>query len=189
MSTSPRTASTWPEPRHPPRRARPRHLPGTARTRLSRRALEVLAAHESRVSRRDWRYYRERQRQRGRSRASAPRNAREAIEGLLESELGAPRLSGGARGGSGASRRRGRAKRAPPSRSHRAAHLHRRPRHRARLRRRDLGPARGGRACALGPHRRRRRPREARHELDREARDGPTAPTCQARSSRCCRAR
>jgi ribonuclease R len=41
------------------------------------------------VSRRDWRYYRERQRGRGRGRARArPRNAREAVEGLLDERLG-----------------------------------------------------------------------------------------------------
>jgi ribonuclease R len=43
------------------------------------------------VSERDWRYYRERQRARGRGRKrerKPPRNAREAIEALLEEELG-----------------------------------------------------------------------------------------------------
>jgi ribonuclease R len=39
------------------------------------------------VSRRDWRYYRERQRGRGRARAK-PKNAREAVDGLLEERLG-----------------------------------------------------------------------------------------------------
>jgi ribonuclease R len=40
------------------------------------------------VSRRDWRYYRERQRGRGRGRAAArPKNAREAVEGLLGERL------------------------------------------------------------------------------------------------------
>jgi ribonuclease R len=41
------------------------------------------------LSRRDWRYYRERQRGRGRGRARArPKNAREAVEGLLDERLG-----------------------------------------------------------------------------------------------------
>jgi len=41
------------------------------------------------VSKKDWRYYRERQRQRGRARRSdEPRNASEAIERLLEDRLG-----------------------------------------------------------------------------------------------------
>jgi ribonuclease R len=41
------------------------------------------------MSRRDWRFYRERQRGRGRGRARArPKNAREAIEGLLDERLG-----------------------------------------------------------------------------------------------------
>jgi ribonuclease R len=41
------------------------------------------------VSRRDWRYYRERQRQRGRGRARVrPKNAREAVEALLDERLG-----------------------------------------------------------------------------------------------------
>jgi ribonuclease R len=41
------------------------------------------------VSRRDWRYYRERQRARGRGKQqAAPKNAREAIERLLEERLG-----------------------------------------------------------------------------------------------------
>jgi ribonuclease R len=41
------------------------------------------------VSRRDWHYYRERQRGRGRGRARArPKNAREAVEGLLDERLG-----------------------------------------------------------------------------------------------------
>jgi ribonuclease R len=40
------------------------------------------------VSRRDWRYYRERQRARGRGRREGPRNAREAVERLLEDRLG-----------------------------------------------------------------------------------------------------
>jgi ribonuclease R len=39
------------------------------------------------VSKRDWRYYRERQRQRGRRQAQ-PKNAREAIDALLEERLG-----------------------------------------------------------------------------------------------------
>jgi ribonuclease R len=40
------------------------------------------------VAKRDWRYYRERQRARGRGRARArPRNAREAVEGLLAERL------------------------------------------------------------------------------------------------------
>jgi len=40
------------------------------------------------VSKRDWRYYRARQRGRGRSRRAEPKNAREAVEGLLREELG-----------------------------------------------------------------------------------------------------
>ena len=41
------------------------------------------------MSRRDWRYYRERQRGRGRGRARArPKNAREAVEALLDERLG-----------------------------------------------------------------------------------------------------
>jgi ribonuclease R len=41
------------------------------------------------LSRRDWRYYRERQRGRGRGRARArPRNARDAVEALLDERLG-----------------------------------------------------------------------------------------------------
>lgn len=40
------------------------------------------------MSRRDWRYYRERQRARGRGRREEPRNAREAVERLLEDRLG-----------------------------------------------------------------------------------------------------
>jgi ribonuclease R len=40
------------------------------------------------VSKRDWRYYRERQRARGRGRREAPRNGREAIERLLGDQLG-----------------------------------------------------------------------------------------------------
>jgi ribonuclease R len=41
------------------------------------------------LSRRDWRYYRERQRGRGRGRARArPKNARDAVEGLLDERLG-----------------------------------------------------------------------------------------------------
>jgi ribonuclease R len=40
------------------------------------------------MSKRDWRYYRERQRRRGRTRREAPRNAREAVERLLEERLG-----------------------------------------------------------------------------------------------------
>jgi ribonuclease R len=39
------------------------------------------------VSKRDWRYYRERQRARGRGRRREPRNAREAVEALLEERL------------------------------------------------------------------------------------------------------
>jgi ribonuclease R len=39
------------------------------------------------VSKRDWRYYRERQRGRGRRRQAEPRNAREAVEALLEERL------------------------------------------------------------------------------------------------------
>jgi ribonuclease R len=39
------------------------------------------------VSRRDWRYYRERQRARGRGRRREPRNAREAIDALLDERL------------------------------------------------------------------------------------------------------
>jgi ribonuclease R len=39
------------------------------------------------VSKRDWRYYRERQRQRGRGRRREPRNAREAIDALLDERL------------------------------------------------------------------------------------------------------
>jgi ribonuclease R len=39
------------------------------------------------VSKRDWRYYRERQRARGRGRRREPRNAREAIDVLLEERL------------------------------------------------------------------------------------------------------
>jgi ribonuclease R len=39
------------------------------------------------VSKKDWRYYRERQRQRGRRRREEPRNAREAIGRLLEDRL------------------------------------------------------------------------------------------------------
>jgi ribonuclease R len=39
------------------------------------------------VSKRDWRYYRERQRQRGR-RPAQPKNAREAVEALLQERLG-----------------------------------------------------------------------------------------------------
>jgi ribonuclease R len=39
------------------------------------------------LSKRDWRYYRERQRARGRSRRRQPRNAREAVEALLEERL------------------------------------------------------------------------------------------------------
>jgi ribonuclease R len=39
------------------------------------------------VSKRDWRYYRERQRGRGRRRPAQPRNAREAVEALLEEGL------------------------------------------------------------------------------------------------------
>lgn len=40
------------------------------------------------MSKRDWRYYRERQRRRGRGRRQAPRSAREAVEQLLENQLG-----------------------------------------------------------------------------------------------------
>ena len=40
------------------------------------------------MSKRDWRYYRERQRRRGGQRREAPRNAREAVERLLEGQLG-----------------------------------------------------------------------------------------------------
>jgi ribonuclease R len=40
------------------------------------------------VSGRDWRYYRERQRRRGRRRPEPPRTAREAVERLLEDQLG-----------------------------------------------------------------------------------------------------
>lgn len=40
------------------------------------------------VSKRDWRYYRERQRRRGGRRREKPRNAREAVERLLEDQLG-----------------------------------------------------------------------------------------------------
>jgi ribonuclease R len=40
------------------------------------------------VSRSDWRHYRARQRARGRGRRAEPKNAREAIEGLLREELG-----------------------------------------------------------------------------------------------------
>ncbi len=39
------------------------------------------------VSKRDWRYYRERQRARGRGRRKDPKNAREAIDALLEERL------------------------------------------------------------------------------------------------------
>jgi ribonuclease R len=39
------------------------------------------------VSKRDWRYYRERQRARGRGRRREPRNAREAIDALLDERL------------------------------------------------------------------------------------------------------
>ncbi len=39
------------------------------------------------MSKRDWRYYRERQRRRGRSRRAVPRNAREAIDALLEERI------------------------------------------------------------------------------------------------------
>jgi ribonuclease R len=39
------------------------------------------------VSKRDWRYYRERQRARGRGRRREPRNAREAVDALLEERL------------------------------------------------------------------------------------------------------
>ena len=91
--------------------------------------------------------------------------------------------------GRGRARRPGRppARRRPP-RPHRAADLHHRPGHRARLRRRDLlrGPRR--RALArVGPHRRRlglRAPRRRRST----ARPTGARPrsTCRARSSRCC---
>jgi ribonuclease R len=40
------------------------------------------------VSKRDWRYYRERQRVRGRGRRKEPENAREAVDALLEERLG-----------------------------------------------------------------------------------------------------
>jgi ribonuclease R len=40
------------------------------------------------MSKRDWRYYRERQRARGRGRRKDPANAREAVEALLEERLG-----------------------------------------------------------------------------------------------------
>jgi ribonuclease R len=39
------------------------------------------------LSRRDWRYYRERQRARGRGRRKEPKNAREAIDALLDERL------------------------------------------------------------------------------------------------------
>ncbi|MFP5388499.1 MAG: hypothetical protein ACLGG5_04285, partial [Thermoleophilia bacterium] len=39
------------------------------------------------MSGRDWRYYRERQRARGRGRRREPRNAREAIDALLDERL------------------------------------------------------------------------------------------------------
>jgi ribonuclease R len=41
------------------------------------------------VSRRDWRYYRERQRARGRGRQAPPKTARDAVEALLRERLGA----------------------------------------------------------------------------------------------------
>ena len=81
-----------------------------------------------------------------------------------------------------------RARRARPDRPDRAPHVHDRPGDRARLRRRDLGAARGRPHPPLGPHRRRDRATcgRARRSTPRHTGAG-RASTSRARSSRCCR--
>ena len=88
-------------------------------------------------------------------------------------------------------RRAGHTLPAGPARPARAADVHDRPGHRARLRRRDLGGGRRRRLVArVGAHRRRRRATSPRARWS-TARPTGAAPasTCPARSSRCCRAR
>ena len=122
-----------------------------------------------------------------RKRAERPRRGR----GAAARAARLPRLPRRARGRGGARRRRRPSATAGARRDLTAlSHLHRRPGHRPRLRRRRLGPARGRRRPGLDPHRRRRRPRAARARRSTSRRAAaPTAPTSPARSSRCCRTR